>query len=390
MKDYYCNQKFYQLKINAEKKVINSCCSADQENIDVDWLKNNPGEIFNTPNLIQERKGMLSNERIPGCENTCWAKEERGMWSRRLQSENKEKITTLRNKPTQLDLTLSSECNLACSYCCKQFSSTWRKEIEINGDYKGLSDYNDRYALNNIDRILKKLSQKERQQSTIANLINTEIDMMADGLNSVTLTGGEPLLDYRFPDIIQKFKNIKSVSVHSGLGVSESVLRRGLTAMSNTQNKITLNISAESIGKNFEFNRQGSVWETFLKYIDIIKEYDVAIEFTSTYSNLNITDYVKFNTMFREYPITVNMVYTPAFMSVNNLDDETKKQVIYDINQSNLSNSKNSNEIINTINQPTNEKLKKELQHFIQEFTRRRKIGIDFMPESFKTWIKQQ
>ena len=388
MKDYYCNQKFYQLKINAEKRIINSCCSADQENIDTNWLKNNPGEIFNTPNLIRERKSMLSNERILGCENTCWSKEEKGMWSRRLYSENKEKITTLRNKPTQLDITLSSECNLACSYCCKQFSSTWRKEIEINGDYEGLSDYNDRYALNNVDRVIKKLSQKKRQQSTITNLINTEIDMMVNGLNSVTITGGEPLLDYRFSDVIQKLKNVKSVTVSSGLGVSETVLRRGLDAMSATQYKTTLCISAESIGKNFEFNRQGSVWKTFLRYIDIIKEHDIAIEFASTYSNLNVIDYVKFHNMFREYPISTSMVYTPEFMSVYNLDDETKEQLINDIKQSNLGNTKNANEIINTINQPTNGKLKKELQYFLQQFTKRRKINIDFMPESFKTWLK--
>jgi molybdenum cofactor biosynthesis enzyme MoaA len=388
MKDYYCNQKFYQLKIDAEKRVINSCCSADQENIDTNWLKDNPGEIFNTPNLLQERKDMLSNERIIGCESTCWSKEEKGMWSRRLQSENKERITTVKNKPTQLDITLSSECNLACSYCCKQFSSTWRKEIETHGDYDGLSDYNDSYELNNFDRVLKKLSQKKRQQSTVADLLNKEIDIMADGLNSVQMTGGEPLLDYRFADLIKKFKNTKSVQVHSGLGVSENVLRRGLDAMSATQYKTTLCISAESIGKNFEFNRQGSVWKTFLRYIDIIKEYDIAIEFMATYSNLNVIDYVKFHNMFREYPISISMVYTPEFMSVCNLDNKTKEQVVNDIKQSNLSNTKSANEIINTINQPTNAKLRKELQYFLQQFTKRRKINIDFMPESFKTWIK--
>lgn len=388
MKDYYCNQKFYQLKIDAEKRVINSCCRADQENIDTNWLKDNPGEIFNTPNLLQERKDMLSNERIVGCESTCWSKEEKGMWSRRLQSENKERITTVKNTPTQLDITLSSECNLACSYCCKQFSSTWRKEIETHGDYDGLSDYNDRYALNNFDRVLKKLSQKKRQQSTVADLVNKEIDIMADGLDSVQMTGGEPLLDYRFADLIKKFRNTKSVQVHSGLGVSENVLRRGLNAMSATQYKTTLCISAESIGKNFEFNRQGSVWKTFLRYIDIIKEHDIAIEFMATYSNLNVIDYVKFHNMFREYPISISMVYTPEFMSVYNLDDKTKEQVINDIKQSNLSNTKNANEIINTINQPTNGKLKKELQYFLQQFTKRRKISIDFMPESFKSWIK--
>tara|TARA_B100001094_G_scaffold76206_1_gene72623 strand:- start:206 stop:1378 length:1173 start_codon:yes stop_codon:yes gene_type:complete len=390
MKDYYCNQKFYQLKIDAEKRVINSCCRADQENLDTKWLKDNPGEIFNTPNLLQERESMLSNERIIGCESTCWSKEEKGMWSRRLQSENKERITTLKNTPKQLDITMSSECNLACSYCCKQFSSTWRKEIETHGDYEGLSEYNDRYTLNNFDRVLKKLSQKKRQQSTVANLINREIDIMADGLDSVQMTGGEPLLDYRFSDMIQKFKNTKSVQVHSGLGVSEKVLKRGLNAMSNTKYQTTLCVSAESVGGNFEFNRQGSVWTTFLKYLDIIKEYDVAVEFMATYGNLTVTDYVKFNTMFSEYPVTINMVYTPEFMSVYNLDDQTKEQVIDDIRQSSLGNTKNANAIINTIGQPTNQTLKKELQTFLQQFIKRRGTSIDFMPDSFKSWIKWQ
>ena len=390
MKDYYCNQKFYQLKIDAEKRALNSCCRADQEDIDTNWLKEHPGEIFNTPNLIRERQSMLSNERVVSCESTCWSKEEKGMWSRRLQSENKKRISTVRNRPTQLDITMSSECNLACSYCCKQFSSTWRKEIETHGDYEGLSDYNDRYALNSFDRVLEKLSQKKRQQSTVANLINRELDIMADGLDSVQMTGGEPLLDYRFSDIIQKFKNTKSVQVHSGLGVSENVLRRGLNAMSNTKYQTTLCVSAESVGENFEFNRQGSVWGTFLKYLDIIKEYDIAVEFTATYSNLTVIDFVKFNTMFREYPITINMVYTPEFMSVYNLDDETKEQVINGIRQSSLGNTKNANAIINTIDQPTNQKLKEELQSFLRQFTKRRGTNIDFMPDSFKSWIKWQ
>tara|TARA_B100001093_G_scaffold306493_1_gene292539 strand:- start:248 stop:697 length:450 start_codon:yes stop_codon:yes gene_type:complete len=149
-------------------------------------------------------------------------------------------------------------------------------------------------------------------------------------------------------------------------------------------------VSAESVGGNFEFNRQGSVWTTFLKYLDIIKEYDVAVEFMATYGNLTVTDYVKFNTMFSEYPVTINMVYTPEFMSVYNLDDQTKEQVIDDIRQSSLGNTKNANAIINTIGQPTNQTLKKELQTFLQQFIKRRGTSIDFMPDSFKSWIKWQ
>ena len=99
-------------------------------------------------------------------------------------------------------------------------------------------------------------------------------------------------------------------------------------------------------------------------------------------------NYVKFNTMFREYPITLNIVYDPEFMSVYNLDDDTKKFLIDDIKNSSLSNTKSATDIIKTINQPTNGKLKKELQYFLSQFTERRKINADFMPESFKYWLE--
>jgi hypothetical protein len=92
--------------------------------------------------------------------------------------------------------------------------------------------------------------------------------------------------------------------------------------------------------------------------------------------------------MFREYPITLNIVYDPEFMSVYNLDDDTKKFLIDDIKNSSLSNTKSATDIIKTINQPTNGKLKKELQYFLSQFTERRKINADFMPESFKYWLE--
>jgi hypothetical protein len=39
MRDYYCNQKFNWLKIDAEKKTTYSCCKATPDSIDNNFLE---------------------------------------------------------------------------------------------------------------------------------------------------------------------------------------------------------------------------------------------------------------------------------------------------------------------------------------------------------------
>lgn len=388
MKNYYCSQKFYQLKIDAEKKTINSCCKADGEIIDTKWLQSNPGELFNTPKLIKERKDMLNNIRIAGCENPCWKAEDQGLWSRRLRDRtDKKTITTLKNKPKHLDITLGNECNLACSYCCKDFSSSWRRDIEENGEYKNLADYKDRFTLSSFDMALKRASQKKKNTLKIFDLIETEINIMKDTLTSVTITGGEPFLHYRFPEIIEKFKNVQYLTVYSGLGMSTTVLKRGLDALSKNKN-VELCVSAESIGKNFEFNRFGSKWQTFLEHIDIIESYGIKIIFNMSYGNLNVLDFVKFNKHFVKYKKKLNMIHSPVFMSAYNLDDETKDQVINSIRDSEFSNSRNATLLIQTLQHKTNDKLRRQISTFLKQTCKRRKNTIDFMPLSFRKWIE--
>jgi len=387
MENYYCSQKFYQLQINAEKKRLNSCCKADPEIIDINWLKKNPGEIFNTPKLKQERKDMLDNVRIAGCEDVCWKKEAQGLWSRRMRDKTFNKThTNIKNKPTHLNLTLSSDCNLACSYCCKDFSSAWRNEIFNHGPYEELDEQTQRFSLNSFDLAVKKASQKKKQTLEIFDLIEHEVEKMSDHLQSVTITGGEPLLHYKLPDVVRQFSKVKWLTVYTGLGVSESVLLRALRSLSQNHN-VEICVSAESTGKNFEFNRFGSKWEKFIRYLEIIKSYGIKVTFNMSYGNLNVIDFVEFNNMFEEYEKKLNMIYDPMFLSVSNLDDESKELIMRSIKESRFSNSDHATHLIKALEHKTNEKLRSQLGLFLKQMCKRRKNNIDFMPSSFKNWI---
>jgi len=388
MKDYYCSQKFYQLNLNFEKKILNSCCKSEQEIIDTKWLENNPGKIFNTPNLVQERQDMLDGKRVSSCEKACWLKEDQGLWSRRIRDKtHKRTITKVHNTPTHLDLQLSSECRLSCSYCCKQYSSSWRKDILENGDYNQLTNYGDRYSLNTSDRLLSNLSQKKIYQSRHVQLLEKEIDHMAEGLDSVTIGGGEPFQSYQFSSVVKKLGDVKWLTIHTGLGVSKNVLLRCLDSLSTNKTKVTLQVSAESTGANFEFNRFGSKWETFLEYIDIINNTGIEIVFNMTYANLNVNDFVEFNTTFESYQRKLNLVYDPNFLSVYNLDEETKNTVMESILSSKFSNTTNATSLIEVLKQETTNNLRGKISYFVKETCKRRKNNIDFMPSSFRKWI---
>jgi molybdenum cofactor biosynthesis enzyme MoaA len=387
MRDYYCNQKFNWLKIDAEKKTTYSCCEAAPDSIDSLWLEKNPGMIFNTIKLQQERQNMLDNKRIKSCENACWISEDNKLSSRRLEMKGNERTNSqIISQPTTLDITISGECNLTCSYCCKEFSSAWRNDIFKNGNYSQLTDIDkNRYKISNHDLALRKSSQKNRIKLKQFELIEKEIELMSPHLKQVLITGGEPFLNYNLINILKKLKNIPQIIIFTGLGINKIKLKNILEKICNYKN-ITLSISAESTQENYEFNRFGNTWQNFLECIEIIKDTKIAYKFSTTYSNLTVLDYVKFNTLYT-HDKSINLVHEPEFMSVWVLDDITKKELISQIHTSTLSNTHNSKIIIDLLSKDPSEIDRKNLEYFVKEFCKRRNIKPNFMPASLKKWL---
>lgn len=387
MKDNYCSQKFYWLQVDAEKKEMRSCCKADPTFIDKSWLENNPGQLFNAPGLIKDRQGLLAGERISGCE-ICWDNEDRGTWSRRTAYNSDVRThTELYNTPEVLNLHLTNDCNLTCSYCCKHYSSSWRADLIDNGTYKNLESFDDTYKATKLDIVLSKLSQKEKNKLSMVNLVDREISLWKDTLKEVLITGGEPFLNLKLPELISKFSDTTEIKVWSGLGVSESVLRRNLDRMADKN--ITLVISAESTKEYFNFNRYGNNWEQLLRYLDIINtEYKIKnMWFNMTMSNLTVFDYVNFNRHFPEYTKGLTFAHKPDFFDLSNLDQQSKDDIIDDILSSEFAETEYSKYIIDALNNPADPAMKAYLKSFLDQFCQRRNINYDFMPMSFRTWI---
>ena len=198
----YCSQKFWFLSVNAERREINSCCSAASSAINVEWLKSNPGRLFNTDLLVQERQQMLAGQEVASC-TTCWIPESQGLSSRRtLMQSDKQTHTDVYTTPEELSLFLGTDCNLTCSYCCKEYSTAWIRDLRDGGEYE-IDDA--RYKLNASDRIILKLGQTGMQDNQAYDLIVQEA-LKYNTYKRISLAGGEPFLQNKLVNVINRYK----------------------------------------------------------------------------------------------------------------------------------------------------------------------------------------
>lgn len=384
-RDYYCNMKFRMMKIDAERKLTYNCDPATPHPIDFNWLDANPGQLFNTPLVVQERQMMLDNQRNSSCENCCFRAEDVGAVSPRIirTGYNKTHSETVL-QPEIIDLTIGSDCNLTCSYCVKEYSSAWRRDLLTNGDY-AIAIEDDRFTINIKDRVMEKNSQPTRLGSKHFQQIIDELKSMSDSLKSIVITGGEPMLNNSLLDIIEGIKQVPDIKIFTGLGVDVKRFSNILTKLKKYPN-VRLAISAESVGEIYEFNRYGVKWVDFLTKIELIKQQGIYFSFHSTLSNLTVISYCKFREMFADVDNEFDLVYKPDFMAVYVLDDQTKDLVISDLQRSKI---ENKEQIIQSIMATPSPEQKTNVKLFLQEFTRRRPdLSVTIYPKEFLNWIE--
>jgi len=384
IRDYYCNYKFQCIKIDIEKRVIYNCDAAYPQHVDLNWIELNPGQLFNTPLNVNERGMMLSNTRNHSCENNCFKAEDVGAISPRIIRKGYEKthFDTITH-PKIVDITLGSDCNLSCSYCTKEYSSAWRKDILNNGNYPVTID-DDRYQIDSKDLIIHKLSQSKKNNTKHYKLILKEIELMTPHLQTVYITGGESLLNNNLFDILDSLSGVSEVKVFSGLGLSISRFEKFLSKLQKYKNVI-IKLSCENIGSYLEFNRYGIIWDQYKAKLDILNQFQIDYMFHSTLSNLSLFGYHEFLEYFSESKKEYDFVYKPDFMSPYVMDPKSKSDIIKLFENNPLPWSKHIIESLQP--DPTMSQLQ-NLKTFVKEFTKRRNISIlDTYPKHFVDWL---
>jgi organic radical activating enzyme len=371
MPDNYCSQKFWWLTVEPERRQVLSCCAAYPHKIDLAWLQNNKGNLFNLPILQQERKDMLNNVSVPSCEKTCWQAERQGKISRRLLMDSDNRThTNITAVPDTVHINLGSDCNLTCVYCTKQYSTSWLKDIYENGAYLD----EDRYKISSNDKILLNLKQKKINQTDVYNLIIDEIASYTD-CKEVCISGGEPFLHNNLVELVKKFK--QKIKIYTGLGVSTNRLERMLSELPD---HVEFAVSAENIHQYYEFARYNNSFKKFEQNLKLItKKHSVV--FSSTMSNLTIFNFNDFENYYKDYTIELGFCNEPDYLSLNVLDNHSKemlKEITFNTDDKSI---KHMLDQEHTIEQKNN------LVVFLKEFVRRRNLDLKIFPTNFVNWL---
>jgi pyruvate-formate lyase-activating enzyme len=384
--DFYCNQKFTWLTVDIEKKMTNSCCAATSASIDMNWLKANPGKLFNTPLMHQERTEMLKNLPVASCETMCWTPERLGLPSRRQIKDVVEKThTTIESTPETLNIVLGKTCNLTCSYCCKEYSSAWYRDIKDHGSYIDTEQYNsNRFNITIADNIYAKLSQQEIAGTDNANVLISNIAQFKN-VDTVEITGGEPFLYSTFPDLLNNL-HVNNVLFYTGLGINSNRLQSEVNKIKN-RDRVTAIVSAENIGSLYEFNRYGNSYENFQRNLKILQDSGLQIIFGCTISNLTLHGLLEFSKIYSIENAIYTVCLDPDFLNINVLDQHSKDQLIAQLSLSNIAVKE---KLISTISQPYSEIQKQNFVTYVTEFAKRRDLNLNVLPESMVKWIHNE
>jgi organic radical activating enzyme len=386
-RDYYCSMKFRYIKIDLESQTSYTCHASKPHRIDFDWLEKNPGNLFNHDVNIQERQMMLRNERAPSCEQNCWRAEDTSQVSPRLYQKGYIRThDVVVTKPEMMDITVGADCNLTCSYCCKEYSSSWRRDLADHGDYDldGMTEF--RYQLTDHDRLLMKISQPNLMKSSKYNLLLDEIKQVSQGLSRIDVTGGEPFLNNKIVDLLENLETNDQtvINVYTGLGVDHSRFNQILDKLCKNK-KIKIVVSGEGIRKHLEFNRYGITWSRFEKNLASILNRDIQFRFHCTLTNLTAFGFKEFYDYYCMHDIRLTFAYNPVVQVMNVMDQDSKVRLIESFS---TMPDKYREPLEKTISPIPTELQRKNMAKFLATFVKRRPdIDLSIYPSSFIDWL---
>ena len=301
-----CLAKWKQVSLHLPTGLNNSCYHPPLHEIPVELLKNNPGALHNTPHKKEQRKIMLQQERPQEC-SYCWAMEDNGKLSDRHYRSGEpwaaKDFDTIVNStgdedviPSYVEVNFNHACNLACSYCSPQFSSTWQQEVEQHGGFPTSTTHNDPAHFVGRNRPIPV-----REHNPYVEAFWSWWPTLYPELQHFRMTGGEPLLDkntYRvFDYVLANPKPDLHLNVTSNFSVDERSWQKYLSYVKQLCEGEKIEhfmqyVSLDSFGAQAEYIRHGLdfdlLWDRVNQFLIEIPGRN-SITFIVTMNNLSVT-----------------------------------------------------------------------------------------------------
>ena len=347
----FCGAKWYHSSIWLWRGWTASCHHNPPHQINQEEIAQTPSALHNTAKKFNERAMMQRGEKPLDCQY-CWAIEnidsdmlaDRVWYSKSLADKNLQ--SAFENppetpiNPTYLELGFDSTCNLACSYCCPDISSSWMRDIKQNGAYQNIvTDEREHY--NRAGSLGDNYSYGETNPYTEAFFKWWETDLHRS-VNNIHITGGEPLMSGHFWKFLDWFEqnpngSRASISIQTNLAYDSDTLNRLLDKVSKIKTSFAISTSMESIESKAEYVRDGLNWNQWCKNIKTLTENKRInrVEIFSTISAVSLNGFVEFLTWLVEqkkrlgksyFDLYISYVRWPTFQNVMVLPAEIKKQ----------------------------------------------------------------
>ena len=304
-----CLAKWKQVSLHLQTGMNNSCYHPPLHPIDPAAIAQDPGALHNTEHKKVQRVIMLQNQRPTECQY-CWNMEDLGQMSDRHYRSGEpwaamdfERIRNATGEetdviPSYVEVNFNNACNLRCSYCSPQFSSSWADEVARDGAYPTAIPHNAPEHFSGARRVIPA-----REPNPYVEAFWSWWPTLYPELKHFRMTGGEPLMDrntYRvFDYVLENPKSDLHLNVTSNFSVEPELFEKYLNyvkKLCNTDIEHYMQYVSLDSGKpaQAEYTRHGLDYARMESYVHRYLEevpYRNSLTFIVTMNNLSITGF---------------------------------------------------------------------------------------------------
>lgn len=301
-----CLAKWKQVSLHLPTGLNNSCYHPPLHRISIEDIQRSPSGLHNTKYKKEQRKLMLNGKRPSEC-SYCWAMEDAGKLSDRHYRSGEPWAAVDFGKivssnwdddivPSYVEVNFNNACNLRCSYCSPQFSSSWADEVNRLGGYPTSTEHNAPSHFAGERRPIPA-----REQNPYVDAFWEWWPALYPQLRHFRMTGGEPLMDkntYKVFDYVLALpKPDLHLNVTSNFSVETALFEKYLdyvkrlcnTNIEHFMQYVSLDSGrahqAEYIRHGLDFDRMYKSVHRFLHEIP----YRNSLTFIITMNNLSVT-----------------------------------------------------------------------------------------------------
>jgi MoaA/NifB/PqqE/SkfB family radical SAM enzyme len=238
MSDTYCPLPWVHTSLQNGNTIL-PCCAFMDSSI------GKPGkfdELFNSDEMNNIRKNMISGKKIKGCEQ-CYAQEKSGMQSMRNRAVKQYGYVTEINLK-DIHLIFDNLCNLKCRMCSSASSHLWyTEEQQIYGT---------------------SFAEEKYFQNTMYKEINFK------NIESINITGGEPIYSPHFIPFLKKIQKEADLNnVTLGFFTNGTIKPTdNIIELLKSFKKVNITISIDAIGELNNFIRNNSDFNVIEKNLN--------------------------------------------------------------------------------------------------------------------------